>query len=112
MLDSPSQASVIVDDSEASTIVISDDSSSEISNVSEASLDSVSIFGFTCQICQDPAPNATDLEWQYLQDDLPLTDYDGQQWGKCDSCGACFHVICWELLNTEIEPEHRFYCCK
>ena len=113
MLDSQSQASVIIDDSEASTIVISDDdSSSESFYTDEGSLDSVAIFGFTCQICEDRAPNATDLELQYLRDQLPLMDCDGQHWGKCDPCGSSFHVICWELLNSDIELDHRFYCCK
>ena len=77
MLDSPSQSSVIIDDSEASTIVISDDSLSECFDMFEASLDSISIFGFTCQICDDKAPKATDLEYQYLQDQLPLMDWIG-----------------------------------
>ena len=30
-----------------------------------------SIFGFTCQICDLRAINATQLEYKYLQDDLP-----------------------------------------
>ena len=68
MLDSPSQFSVIIDESEASTIVISDDSKPECFDMSEASLDSVSIFGNTCQICDDKAQNSTDLEYQYPQD--------------------------------------------
>ena len=63
--------SPIILDSEASTIVLSDsDSDSD-------DLLSSSIFGLTCKICELRAKDATQLEYNYLQDDLPLIDSDG-----------------------------------
>ena len=35
--------------------------------------------------------NATELEYKYLEDDLPLLDSDGVHWGKCDAYGSCGH---------------------
>ena len=65
---SSSSNSPIILDSEASTIVISDSDDDSVTS---------SIFGFTCQICDLRAKNATQLEYKYLQDDLPLIDSDG-----------------------------------
>ena len=59
------------------------------------------------------AKNATELEHKYLEDDLPLLDSDGVHWGKCDACGACGHLVCWEEnLGHKIQWDNRFYCCK
>ena len=55
---SPSNSPIILD-SEASTIVISDSDSDDDSVTS-------SIFGFTCQICELRAKNATELEYKYI----------------------------------------------
>ena len=66
---SPSNSPIILD-SEASTIVISDSDSDDDSVTS-------SVFGFTCQICELRAKNATQLEYKYLEDDLPLLVSDG-----------------------------------
>ena len=72
---SPPNSPIILD-SEASTIVLSDSDSD-----SDDSLSS-SIFGFTCEICELRAKDATQLEYKYLQDDLPLLDSDGVHWGQ------------------------------
>ena len=102
---SPSNSPIILD-SEASTIVISDSVTDDDSITS-------SIFGFTCQICDLRAKNATQLEYKYLQDDLPLIDSDGVHWGKCDACGVCGHLVCWEeSLGDKIQWDNRFCCCK
>ena len=102
---SPSNSPIILD-SEASTIVMSDSDSDDDSVTS-------SIFGFTCQICELRAKNATELEYKYLEDDLPLLDSDGVHWGKCDACGSCGHLVCWEeYLGHKIQWANRFYCCK
>ena len=85
---SPSNSPIILG-SEASTIVISDSDSDDDSVTS-------SIFGFTCQICDLRAKNITQLEYKYLHNDLPLIDSDGVHWDKCDACGACGHLVCWE----------------
>ena len=66
---SPSNSPITLD-SEASTIVISDSDSDDDSVTS-------SIFGFTCQICELRAKNATELEYKYLEDDLSLLDSNG-----------------------------------
>ena len=98
--------SPIVLDSEASTIVLShsDDSLSSLSS---------SIFGFRCELCELRAKDATQLEYNYLQDDLPLLDSDGVNWGKCDACGKCVHLVCWEeSIGDKIQWDNRFYCCK
>ena len=82
--------SLIILDSGTSTIVISDSDSDHDS-------DSVtsSIFGFTCQICELRAKSATQLEYKYLEHDLPLLDSDGVHRAKCDACGASGHLVCW-----------------
>ena len=85
---SPSNSPITLD-SEASKIVISDSDSDDDSVTS-------SIFGFTCQICELRAKNATELEYKYLEDDLSLLDSNGVHWGKCDACGSCGHLVCWE----------------
>ena len=72
---SPPNSPIILD-SEASTIVLSDSDSN-----SDDSLSS-SIFGFTCEICELRAKDATQLEYKYLQDDLPLLDSDGVHWAN------------------------------
>ena len=98
--------SPIILDSEASTIVISDSDSDDDSVTS-------SIFEFTCQICELRAKNATELEYKYLEDDLPLLDSDGVHWSKCDACGSCGHLVCWEEnLGHKIQWDNQFYCCK
>ena len=100
---SPSNSPIILD-SEASTIVMSDSDDDSVTS---------SIFGFTCQICELRAKNATELEYKYLEDDLPLLDSDGVHWGKCDACGSCGHLVCWEeYLGHKIQWDNRFYCCK
>ena len=101
---SPPNSPIILD-SEASTIVLSDSDSDD-------SLSS-SIFRFTCEICELRAKDATQLEYKYLQDDLPLLDSDGVYWGKCDACGTCVHLVCWEeSIGDKIQWDNRFYCCK
>ena len=101
---SPPNSPIILD-SEASTIVLSDSDSDD-------SLSS-SIFGFTCEICKLRAKDAIQLEYKYLQDDLPLLDSDGVHWGKCDACGTCVHLVCWEeSIGDKIQWDNRFYCCK
>ena len=72
---SPPNSPIILD-SEASTIVLSDSDSD-----SDDSLSS-SIFGFTCEIRELRAKDATQLEYKYLQDDLPLLDSDGVHWAN------------------------------
>ena len=103
---SPPNSPIILD-SEASTIVLSDSDSD-----SDDSLSS-SIFGFTCEICELRAKDATQLEYKYLQDDLPLLHSDGVHWGKCDACGTCVHLVCWEeSIGGKIQWDNWFYCCK
>ena len=98
---SPPNSPIILD-SEASTIVLSDSDSD-----SDDSLSS-SIFGFTCEICELRAKDATQLEYKYLQDDLPLLDSDGVHWGKCDACGTCVHLVCWEeSIGDKIQWDNR-----
>ena len=102
---SPPNSPIILD-SEASTIVLSD------SDDSDDSLSS-SIFGFTCEICELRAKDATELEYKYLQDDLPLLNSDGVNWGKCDACGTCVHLVYWEeSIGDKIQWDNWFYCCK
>ena len=58
------------------------------------------------------AKNATELEYKYLKDDLPLLDSDGVHWGKCDACRSCGHLVCWEeYLGHKIQWDNWFYCC-
>ena len=65
------------------------------------------------KFCHLRAQNSTELEYKYLQDELPLTDSDGVDWGKCDACGTCFHLVCWEeSRGVRIQWNHQFYCCK
>ena len=99
---SPSESPSL--DSEASTIVYDTDSNDSLSS---------SIFGYTCEICDLRAQNSTELEYKYLQDEVPLTDSDGVDWSKYDACGTCFHLVCWEeSRGVRIQWNHRFYCCK
>ena len=91
-------------DSEASTIVFDLDSDDSLSS---------SIFGYTCEICHLRAQNSTELELKYLQDELLITDSDGVNWGKCNACGACVHLVCWEeSQGVKIEWNHWFYSYK
>ena len=105
---SPPNSPIILD-SEASTIVLSDSDSDSDSDDSLSS----SIFGFTCEICELRAKDATQLENKYLQDDLPLLDSYGVHWGKCDASGTCVHLVCWEeSIGDKIQWDNWFYCCK
>ena len=100
--------SLIILDSETSTIVISDsDSDHDCDSVTSL------IFGFTCQICELRAISATQLEYKYLEDDLLLLDSDGVHLAKCDACGASGHLVCWEeSLGDKIQWDNQFYRCK
>ena len=52
-------------------------------------------------------------EYKYLEDDLPSTDIDGVDWDKCDGCGNCYHLVCWEKqVGQEISWNNWPHCSK
>ena len=79
----------------------------------DSSNDSItsSIFGFYCEICNERANGASDLEMQYLSDSTYLIDNTCVIWVKCDNCGACYHKNCWERTSNWV-IDWRFECCE
>ena len=72
-----------------------------------------SIFGFVCKICHLRCIKQTELDIQYLCDDVFLIDLDHDIWMKCDECSLSYHKSCWEdFTESEFDPVGHFLCCK
>ena len=72
-----------------------------------------SITDYVCTICQLRCIKQTDLQYQYLNDDVFLLDLDHEIWLKCDECSSSYHKSCWEdFIECEFDTKGHFLCCK
>ena len=71
-----------------------------------------SVFGFVCEICHvRRAIKQSDLEDQFLNEEIYLKDQDDDIWLKCDECASTYHKTCWETYNN-YNITVRFVCCE